>query len=115
MKNDIGERIKQRRLELGLSQTELAQRLNVKSKASVSKVEIDGSSLNMNTIRRYAKALCTTPSWLMGLSDSHEPSSPETLTTITKAAELDAELLDYFHQLDFEARESLLQFLKMSE
>ncbi len=65
----IGERIKHRRIELGLSQEELAKRLGNKSRASVCTVEKDKEDLTTDRIRKYAKALETTPAYLMGWDD----------------------------------------------
>ena len=70
----IGERIKQRRLELGLSQEDLAKRLGNKSRASVCTVEKDKEDLTTDRIRKYAEALETTPSYLMGWD---EPASDD--------------------------------------
>jgi len=65
----IGGRIKQRRMELGLTQTELAQRLGLKSKVSISTVENDKEDLTTDRIRKFADALETTPGVLMGWND----------------------------------------------
>ena len=62
----LGERIKKRRIELGLSQEELAHRLGNKSRASVSTVEHDKEDLTTDRIRKYAEALETSPAFLMG-------------------------------------------------
>lgn len=62
----IGERIRNRRKELGLSQEELAQRLGNKSRASVCTVEKDREDMTTTRIRQYAEALETTPAYLMG-------------------------------------------------
>ena len=62
----IGERIKNRREELGLTQQELAERLGNKSRASVSTVEHDKEDMTTTRIRQYADALQTTTSYLMG-------------------------------------------------
>lgn len=66
----IGKRIKHRRKELGLTQTELAHRLGNKSKVSVCTVENDKEDLTTDRIRKYAKALECTPAYLMGWTDS---------------------------------------------
>lgn len=65
----IGERIKNRRIELGLSQEDLAKRLGNKSRASVCTVEKDKEDLTTDRIRKYASALETTPGYLMGWED----------------------------------------------
>ena len=65
----LGERIRKRREELGLTQTELATRLGYKSKVSVSHAESDRDDMTTTRIRKYAKALETTPAYLMGWED----------------------------------------------
>jgi len=67
----IGQRIKKRRLELGLSQEELAKRMGNKSRASVCTVEKDKEDLTTDRIRKYAEALETTPTYLMGWEDEN--------------------------------------------
>lgn len=70
---EIGDRIKLRREELMMSQEELAKKVGYKSRSSVNKIEIDGRGLPQNKIIAFAKALETTPSYLMGW----EPLSDE--------------------------------------
>lgn len=62
----IGNKIKARRIELGLSQTELAQRLGYASKVSVCKVENGADNLTSDRIAKFAKALECDVSMLMG-------------------------------------------------
>lgn len=61
----VGEKIKQRRLELGLSQDELARRCGYKSRSSVNKIEL-ARDLPLRKIELMAKALDVTPGYLMG-------------------------------------------------
>ena len=68
---EIGERIRLRRNELGLTQTELAQRMGLTSKTTICKAETKDFNPTMDRIKEFAKALETTPSYLMGWSDSH--------------------------------------------
>ena len=65
----IGERIKQRRIDLGLTQEELAHRLGNKSRASVCTVEKDKEDLTSTRINQYAKALNCSVLYLMGYED----------------------------------------------
>lgn len=65
----IGDRIKQRREELGMSQDELAKKVGYKSRSSINKIEADGRGLPQKKIVDFAKALETSPSDLMGWSD----------------------------------------------
>lgn len=75
----IGERIKQRRIELGLSQEELAKRLGNKSRASVCTVEKDKEDMTTDRVRKYAEALECTPAYLMGWEDKKPESTNESL------------------------------------
>ncbi len=62
----VGERIKQKRIELELSQTELAKRAGYCDKTVISKFENAGDKISMKQIERLAKALNTTSKYLMG-------------------------------------------------
>lgn len=62
----MGERIKNRRLELGLSQEELAKRMGNSSRASVSTVETGKEDLTTTRISKFAQALDVTPAYIMG-------------------------------------------------
>ena len=62
----IGERIKMRREQLGLSQYELAKKLGYKSRSSINKIESDARNLTQSKIKALADALETTPSYIMG-------------------------------------------------
>lgn len=66
----IGERIKQRRIELGMSQEQLAHKLGYKSRSSVNKIELGAQNLTQPKIESIAKALDTTPDYIMGWDGS---------------------------------------------
>jgi transcriptional regulator with XRE-family HTH domain len=87
----IGERIKQRRIELGLSQEEIAHKLGNKSRASVSTVEHDKEDLTTDRIRKYAEALETTPAFLMGWEDD---GIPTVVRQMGKSMSVDMEISD---------------------
>lgn len=63
---DIGQRIRMKREELGISQEELALKAGYKSRSSINKIEKDGRGLPQSKILLIAKALDTTPGYLMG-------------------------------------------------
>lgn len=65
----IGERIKVRREELGITQEELAQMLGYKSRSSINKIELGGNELTQRKIKSIAEALKTTPAYIMGWYD----------------------------------------------
>ena len=62
----VGERIRKRREELGLTQTDLALRMGYKSRAAICNVEKDKEDLTTTRIRKYADALDCSPAYLMG-------------------------------------------------
>lgn len=66
---NIGDRIKARREELGLSQDELAKRMGYTSRSTINKVEKNINDVTQSNVVKYAKALETTPSYLMGWED----------------------------------------------
>ena len=68
---EIGERIKKRREELGMSQEELAQKAGYKSRSSINKIEVDGRGLPQSKISAIAKALDTTPAYIMGWEENY--------------------------------------------
>lgn len=70
----IGKRIKDKRIELGLSQKELAHRMGYKSEAAISKVEHGEDNITTDRISKFAKALNCSPGYLMGWE---EPDSVE--------------------------------------
>ena len=70
----IGQRIKQRREELQLSQDELAKKIGYKSRSSINKIELDICKLTQSKIKSIADALETTPSYIMGWRDEDELS-----------------------------------------
>lgn len=64
----VGERIKQCRLDLGLSQAELAKRAGYKGKSDISKMENAGDEIGIARITKIADALSVSPAYLMGWS-----------------------------------------------
>lgn len=63
---NIGTRIRERRLSLGMSQDELAQRIGYRSRSSIQKIESETYSLRQDKIAEIALALQTTPEYIMG-------------------------------------------------
>ena len=67
-----GNKIKERRLALGMTQEELAKKMGFKTKASISRIESGDRNLPAHKIKRLAEVLETTPSYLMSRSDGVE-------------------------------------------
>ena len=101
MSHNIGLRIKQKREELGMTQEELARKLGYKTKTSVTKMESGDRGLPQWKIVAIAKALNTTPAYIMGWEDEID---------IDKLADLTNKL-----RYDVETQEMLEKYFELSE
>lgn len=75
----IADRIKLKRLEKDLSQTELALLAGYNNKTAISKLEHAGDDISMKQIKRVAHALNVSPAFLMGWEDDTSSIRVETL------------------------------------
>lgn len=74
---EIGDRIRAKREALGMSQEELATKIGYKSRSSINKIEKDGRGLPQSKILLIARALETTPDFLLGWSDDEADFYPD--------------------------------------
>lgn len=70
---EIGDKIKKRREELGMSQTELAALVGYTSRSAITKVEKNVNGVTRSKAVEFAKALKTTPGYLMGWDEEKYP------------------------------------------
>lgn len=79
----LGEKVKLKREELNLSQEELAEKMNYKSKTSIHKIEVGITDLPLSKVKELAAVLNTTPAFLMGWEDKKEKENIniDTVTT----------------------------------
>lgn len=63
---NIGTNIRNRRIELGMTQGELATKMGYKSKSTINKIELGINDIPQSKIVRFAEVLKTTPKVLMG-------------------------------------------------
>lgn len=96
----IGDRIKARRLELDMSQDELARLVGYKSRSSINKIESDGRLLPQRKIMEIANALNTTPAYIMGWEESNETESPSVPLTPRDERQIAADLEKMLADLD---------------
>ena len=112
-KNLIGNKIRQRRESLGMTQEELAQKLGYKSRSSINKIEIAGWGLPQNKISAIAKALDTTPGYLLGWDD--EERDVELAAKITNLIRNDndmQEILEMYYELPRDKKELVVNTIK---
>ena len=89
----FGERVKARRIELGWTQEELAEKMGYKSKSSINKIELGINDVTQSKIIKFAEVMNTSVEYLMGWDEAVPTNGHEQ---------------EYY--LDTETRE-LLQFL----
>ena len=65
----VGQRIKQRRIELGLTQSDLAKKMGYHGKSAVCAAETRDDHITTTKIKKFAEALNVTPRYLMGWED----------------------------------------------
>lgn len=73
---ELYDRIRSRREEISMSQDELAQILGYKSRSTIAKIEKGENDITQSKIVAFAKALKTSPAWLMGWDDNSVPIPP---------------------------------------
>lgn len=80
----IADRIRIKRTELEYSQAQLAFKAGYSDKTAISKFENAGDDITMKQVKRIAKALGVTTSYLMGWEETKEiPGHTETSTIYT--------------------------------
>lgn len=97
----ISENIRKRRLELQLTQEELAKRMGYTSKSTINKIEMGVNDISQSKIKKFADALLTTPGALMGWDKDETPA---------ERAAFDVSALN-----DEELREMLKMFMALPE
>lgn len=112
----IGSNIRKRRLEMEYSQDQLAKLVGYSSRSSVNKIELGLTDITQTKIEAFAKALNTTPTALMGISDlgriSLEDNSepPEDLNTQTARRLAPAELVNISMHLNEPGNADLIRY-----
>lgn len=106
---NIGERIKQRRLTLGMTLLDVANRIG-RSEATVQRYE-SGVVKNLphNVLVSLAMALRTTPDWLVGIDQAEEAA--EWYTYTSQLTPFDAKLLNNFHNAEDGTKKAVCKLL----
>lgn len=81
---EIGKRIKDLRIELNMTQEELASRCGYKSRSTINKIELGINDIPQSKINAFARALNTTTSYLIGMQEQ-TPSPTVTVDDIKVA------------------------------
>lgn len=94
----IGDRIKKRRLELNMSQSELARKAGYKSRSSINKMESDDRGATREQLIKIARALHVTPSYLMGWEE----------ISVAGMTATQEEIIEKTYALSYENQQTLL-------
>lgn len=94
--NIIGNRIRNRRIELGLSQEELAKKVGYTSRSTINKIENGKNDMPQSKVLEIAEALDTTVSYLMGWDGVERLTAYEKrlLDAVRKADPITKQMLD---------------------
>ena len=77
--SNVAKRIRDRRIELNMSQQELADLLGYTTRSAITRVEKGLNDITQSKIVEYAKALRTTPAYLMGWENENEKTDIQML------------------------------------
>ena len=81
---EFSKKVKARRIELGLSQEELAKRMGYSSRTSINKIE-NGRPVSQKIISRLADALDVTVAYLMGWEELDKYNNDSTIGALLKS------------------------------
>ena len=128
----IGQRIKQVREALGMTQAELARRMGYSARSTINRIENGSQAFPMKKLDKFAQVLDVTPAYLAGFTEAdipdglnkelylnyiHDSNNPDFLAAIEgtpsddlcikiKASDLNDSEVDYMDkQLDFIVRQ----------
>lgn len=97
--------IRRRRIELGMSQDDLAQKMGYTSRSTIAKIESGVNDIPQSKIVAFANALKTTPGALMGWDDDDSEQVVETSQTMEEYQQL-------YEKLDLEDKAEIRGTMK---
>lgn len=110
--SEIYNRIRSRRIELGLTVEELAKRMGYKDKSSISKIENGKADIPQSKVVAFARALNTTTAYLMGIDEAKERDSTEkTPTSVTRNGRTQ-EIIDLIESLPEPKKQEALNYVR---
>ena len=95
----IGENIRRRRMELKMTQEELAVLVGYTSKSTINKIEQGVNDVQQSKIIKFAEALHTSPAVLMGWVDEKTGKKNDARASIAFQSSYDKELFEMIEKL----------------
>lgn len=120
----IGEKIRRKREELGMTQEELSKKLGYKNKSTIAKIETGINDITQSKVCDFANVLNTTIAYLMGWEDENgfaalsEKENEQTKSSRTTYKDLpltekEEQLLEYFRLLNNKGKDKVLESAKL--
>lgn len=103
----IGEKIRIRREELGMSQDELADKMGYKSRSTIAKIEKGVNDVVQTNIVKFAKVLNTSVAYLMGWEEENEKTTDEYILT-----DGEKNLIQLFRAIPDDKKQMAIEMLK---
>lgn len=107
---EFGLRIKKRRLELHMSQEDLAKRSGYTSRSSINKIELGFVDVPQSKIVTIANALDVSPTYLVGWGDAPLPVDMNIHSSSDMLSAEKTELLRIYDSLNIKNRTALMTF-----
>lgn len=111
---NVGERIKQRRIELNMTQDELAKKVGYKSRSSINKIELS-RDLPLPKVQKVAKVLECSPSYLMGWEKEYTIEEAESDVELSNMSEIVKKYALKLNVLPKEKQEQIISLIDMLE
>jgi transcriptional regulator with XRE-family HTH domain len=110
----VGERIKEKRIEKGMTQDELAKKAGYKSRSSINKIELS-RDLPLDKVEQVAKILECSPSYLLGWEEEFSIEAAETDVALSNMQKRVKEYSLKLSSLPKEKQEQIMNLIDMLE
>ena len=111
---EIGDRIRNRRMELGWSQRELAKKMGYKDNSTLARIEQGKVDVYQNKIVQFSEVLDVSIAYLMGWQDDEEEKKNDILADIILKMRTDdtfMSVVENLYKLDQSKLETINQML----
>lgn len=110
MDNMIGEKLRQRRKALGLTQMDVVARTTGLSSGQISDIEKGNRMASLPVFLQLVKALECSSDYLLGISPNTENIS---LPSVSGLRPVEKELLERFNQLTFDEQQDIFDLMEV--
>jgi len=107
----VGDRIRLRRIELGMTQEELAKKCGYATRATVCAVESRGDAISTKTVAKFAKVLGVSESYLLGWEENYSKINTDLVAEVIDDVEM-RDLITEISTLSKESKDDLFKYVK---